>query len=263
MIFYVERQNKKSLGSAKGIQPKWQGNGIYAKADQLGYEGLSEEFVSKFISICTDLACVPYTSVSLQERDTGLFKGTGCICENYNKQGFLELTLSDILQNKGYTEAQLLSTVGVERWKQYMQVLNDSELLTLLHVIQLDALILNDDRHLMNIAFMIDPSGTRQFAPVYDNGAALFSDESLYSYKRTFAENREKYISRTLELNYTDTLKFLKGLNVPLLRVDENKAYMLINSYTNALYKSIQVSRCKRILQQQLKETRGVLWQSV
>ena len=252
----------KIIGSLRGTQTKWKVNNYYAKADLVGYEGMAEELTSLFIRKFVTEACVEYRAVTLYNTITGLFRGTGCISTNYNERGYIECNLVQYIEEVGITESEVLNTHGETRWALFEQVLSEEELVYLLRLMQIDALILNDDRHLLNISFLCFP-GVRMFTPIYDNGASLFSDETLYSYKRSFNENRKKVMNRTLDIGYGDTIRFLQKKGVPLLTFNKQSVIQFVLGYTSKAYTNIQVNRCKETLLTQLRQTEGILWQSV
>jgi hypothetical protein len=137
------------------------------------------------------------------------------------------------------------------------------EQLYLLNLLRFDTLILNDDRHLANIGFFYDvANNTRTFLPVYDNGAAFLSDETVYSFKNSISENRNKHFcNRFLDTDYKTTLTFLQTISVPPLFLNISKVQELLDYYENKSYTKVEVTRCKEVLKLQLKETEGLLWQ--
>ena len=46
-------------------------------------------------------------------------------------------------------------------------------------ILTVDALFLNEDRHLHNVAMIEDPGGSYEYCPIFDNGASLLSDTTL------------------------------------------------------------------------------------
>ncbi len=68
----------------------------------------------------------------------------------------------------------------VETMKEISGLQDFGAYLTLLF--EIDALIVNQDRHLNNIAVMRTADGYR-FCPIFDNGAAFLLDYGLYPYE--------------------------------------------------------------------------------
>lgn len=46
-------------------------------------------------------------------------------------------------------------------------------------LLTIDALFLNEDRHMHNVAVLRDKTGAYHFSPVFDNGCALLSDTTM------------------------------------------------------------------------------------
>ena len=259
----INSKNQITSGSLRGTQPKWFQDNKYIKTDQVGYEGMAEEFASRFISQFTDLPVVLYTAVEVYDEDD-LFKGSGCYSENYNN-GFVEVTLLDLLVQRGYTESELIATTGVRRWDLFKKHLTGTELTYLLNILVIDTLILNDDRHMMNLGFYYMPDGTRKMLPIFDNGAAFLSDEDMYRYKRSIPENIALCTNRLLDVSILETVDILRHLNVPKLVFNKEQLFTFIDSYTCSidLYKEMEITRCKESFKYQLEQLEGMLWESI
>ena len=176
-----------SWTSSKGNQLKWETKGgIWYKADNLGYEGLSESVVSHLLSCSTmdSDEYVIYESCQIKYKKTIL---NGCKSNNFLCQGESLITLERLFKlayNRSFLESVfriadhadrlrfIVDTVteltGIDGFGEYI-----SKLLTA------DALFLNDDRHLHNVAVIRRPDGSYRLCPVFDMGAGLLSDTSL------------------------------------------------------------------------------------
>lgn len=174
--------------SSKGNQEKWLDGGRWYKLDQFGYEALAESFTSSLLE---------YSSI---ERDTGFTfvryrmermmvhsrERTGCSSENFLRPGDTIVTLSHLYKrslNKplrevlarlpsdkrriAYLADMTAELTGLELFPQYLTLL-----------FEVDALVLNDDRHLNNIA-VIEKNGSFDYCPIFDNGAGLLSNTQL------------------------------------------------------------------------------------
>jgi len=174
-----------SQTSSKGNQKKWYTEGKWIKADDLGYEGLSE-------TVCSRLAAAldfPFGYVEYQpciihdtKRDK---KMTGCCSDSFITTGVNEITLGRLMKSVFNTDpavffdsgisaeekaefvTQKLSGIrGLEKAGEYFSAL-----------FRFDWLVLNEDRHYHNIIFIYDREKF-YFAPLFDCGAALLSDLS-------------------------------------------------------------------------------------
>lgn len=171
--------------SSRGNQEKWHSGGRWYKADLFGYEALSEVLVSSLLEESgieqeTNFTFVRYKmeKICLHGRER-----TACSSENFLKEGQTLVTVNKLLtselgkpltsvlskmkSNKKRIEYLAETTAKVTGLKEFPQYL------TLLF--EIDAVFLNDDRHLNNIAVLHGLNGY-EYCPIFDNGAALLSD---------------------------------------------------------------------------------------
>lgn len=171
--------------SSKGNQEKWLDHGRWYKLDQFGYEALAEVFTSmllEFSNIETDTP-FRFTRYEMERLQVHGRERTGCSSENFLHPGESIVTLSHLF--KQYLGGSLAS--ALERLpsdKKRMAYLAEAtaditglqafpDYLTLLF--EIDALVLNDDRHLNNIA-VIARDGIFDYCPIFDQGAGLLSN---------------------------------------------------------------------------------------
>lgn len=167
--------------SSKGNQLKWKNNGIWYKADYLGYEGLAEYVVSNLLikSTLRPDEYVIYEPIKIKYKSIAY---TGCKSKDFTncrqittlerlfKNQFgdgLNKGIYSIADHKNRLEFivdQVERVTGIKDFGIYM-----NKLLTI------DALFLNEDRHTHNISVMIR-DGRYSLCPIYDNGASLLSD---------------------------------------------------------------------------------------
>ena len=175
--------------SSKGNQEKWCDGEIWYKADQFGYEALAEVLVSKMLEMSNIEAETPFTFVRYKMQKVKIhgIERTACISENFLKKNASIITLNTLLSNNLETPLRnkLKSLKSDKRRLQYLAdktkeltgLCDFDKYLTLLF--EIDSLILNDDRHLNNIA-VIEEKGKYSYCPIFDNGAGLLSNMQFY-----------------------------------------------------------------------------------
>lgn len=173
--------------SSKGNQEKWfdKETNKWYKLDQFGYEALSETLISRLLEKSNIKKDTPFSfakyemeSLNVHGRDR-----TGCSSDNFLKEGQSIITLSHLLNRQlGTSLKDKLERMSSD--KKRIEYLADAtkdctnlecfpQYLTLLF--EIDALFLNDDRHLNNIA-VIEKNGKYSYCPIFDNGAGLLSN---------------------------------------------------------------------------------------
>lgn len=174
--------------SSKGNQEKWQLDGRWYKLDQFGYEGLAESFTSALLEYSSIESDTPYIFVrySMERMNVHGRERTGCSSENFLHpdesiitlshlyKRYLDKPLRDVLtrlpsdkKRIAYLAEETASITGLEHFPQYLTLL-----------FEIDALVLNDDRHLNNIA-VLERGGRFDYCPIFDNGAGLLSNTQI------------------------------------------------------------------------------------
>ena len=171
------------IQSSKGNQLKWEQNGVWYKADYTGYEGLAEYIVSGLLRYSN----MNTKSYILYETEEILYNNTvyrGCKSSDFLFQGWQLITLERLFESfygrslyksiyriQGVEDRayflveQVERMTGLKEFGEYLSVL-----------LTIDAVFLNEDRHMHNIAVLRDNSGKYHYCPVFDNGSALLSD---------------------------------------------------------------------------------------
>lgn len=171
--------------SSKGNQEKWLDQGKWYKLDQFGYEALAETFTSMLLEYSNIERETPFTFTRYQMERLHVHgrERTGCSSENFLGTGESIVTISHLL--KQYLGSSLADALGrLSSDKKRMAYLAEAtaeitgleefpQYLTLLF--EIDALVLNDDRHLNNIA-VIEKDGKFKYCPIFDQGAGLLSN---------------------------------------------------------------------------------------
>ncbi len=171
--------------SSKGNQEKWQENGLWYKLDQFGYEALAETFTSQLLEHSDLERTTPFTFVRYQMARLHVHgrERTGCSSESFLRPGASIVTLSHLFkQYLGTSLSDVLERLSSDKRRMIFLAETTAELtglrdfpryLTLLF--EIDSLVLNDDRHLNNIA-VIEMNGRFDYCPIFDQGAGLLSN---------------------------------------------------------------------------------------
>jgi hypothetical protein len=179
---FQEDLRESNRKSSKGNQLKWENNGVWYKADHLGYEGLSECVVSELLkkSSLEPSEYVLYEPEEIQYK-TQTFKG----CRSLDfSDGWQVITLERLFKNR-FGEGLNTGIYSIEDHKERLRFLvNQVESVTGLNdfgkyickLFTIDALFLNEDRHTHNVSVLMNDKGEFRMCPIYDNGAALMSD---------------------------------------------------------------------------------------
>ena len=171
--------------SSKGNQEKWVDENRWYKLDQFGYEALAEALISQLLELSNCEKDYPFHFTRYQmERITAHgIERTGCSSENFlrSDQSIItlshlykresEVSLRDLLSRQSSDKKRIAyladvtaELTGLELFPQYLTLL-----------FEVDALFLNDDRHLNNIA-VLECDGKYDYCPIFDNGAGLLSN---------------------------------------------------------------------------------------
>lgn len=171
--------------SSKGNQEKWQDNGLWYKVDQFGYEALAEALTSKLLEYSNIEDDTPFTFVryDIQKVKVHGFERVACVSKNFLKKEQKLITLNSLYKqsNIGSLKSKLMTLPSDK--KRIMYIVDFTKELTGLEdfdkyltlLFEVDSLILNDDRHLNNIA-VIEEDGRFSYCPIFDNGAGLLSN---------------------------------------------------------------------------------------
>ena len=230
--------------SPMGNQNKFydEGTGCWYKADYLGYEGLSEYVVSELLKRSKlkngQFQFVLYSLCSFQ---LGKKQVTGCCSKDFLHFNQSELTLFRFFKLY-YGIDVTVHTLRMSIPEQIRFIVDSVEKVTglsgfgayLTLLLELDAFVLNDDRHYRNITILRCDDGSFSFAPVFDNGGALLSDEYSYAgedlegliqsveakpFSRSFDEQLDAAESMYgIQIEFPGNIKFLKELEPEILK---------------------------------------------
>lgn len=171
--------------SSKGNQLKFERDGMWYKADNMGYEGLSECVVSSLIQY-SSLRKDEYT---VYEYETIEYNGNhyrGCKSKDF-ADGWKVITLERLfMQTYGHSLNKLIYATE-DHLERLRLIVDQTERITGIRdfgkymnkLLTIDALFLNEDRHTHNIAVLMNDRGRFKLCPIFDNGGALMSDTSM------------------------------------------------------------------------------------
>lgn len=177
--------------SSKGNQEKWFDNSSnrWYKLDQFGYEALSEVVVSRLLERSNIETDFPFRFVryTMERLDVHGRVRNGCSSADFLQPGQSIITLSHLYaRTLGAPVVPTLERLKsdkkriawlAEETAEITQLPDFPKYLTLLF--EVDALFLNEDRHLNNIA-LLEQNGKYDYCPIFDNGASLLSNTQVY-----------------------------------------------------------------------------------
>lgn len=199
--------------SSKGNQNKWSGKGKWYKADSLGYESLAEVLVSRLLKKTNAEPFVQYQHEFLEHNGQIV---SGCSSENFMLQEDDKIiSVERLFQSfRGISAAKSVLKYETPRDKIQYIVENTEQITGLSHfgdymrkILTVDALFLNEDRHFHNIAVIQRKNGTYKECPIFDNGAALFSDiQGDYPLEMTPEECFDRIQAKPFSRNFDEQL---------------------------------------------------------
>ena len=164
--------------SSKGNQEKWQDGNIWYKLDQFGYEALAEVFTSQLLEYSNTEADFPFTFVRYRMERLLVHGRERTRCSSRNFLQYTGKPLSETLnrltsdkKRMAYLAEETASITGLSLFPQYLTLL-----------FEIDGLVLNDDRHLNNIA-VLAKDGAFDYCPIFDQGAGLLSNVMYSSFE--------------------------------------------------------------------------------
>lgn len=201
------------LASSKGNQNKWYSDGKWYKEDGLGYEALAEVLVSRLLIKTNVRRSVMYQYEPLL-RDQKVVHG--CVSENFMEPDDDKVIsverLFQACEGKSAAKAILAYEEPIDKIRYVVQIVEKATGLHnfgqyLREILSIDALFFNEDRHFHNLAVIRKKDGSYRECPVFDNGAALFSDiRKDYPLSMTEEECRNKIISKPFSRDFDEQL---------------------------------------------------------
>ena len=225
--------------SSKGNQEKWfdiDTNKWY-KLDQFGYEALTETIISKLLEKSNIESDTPFSFARYEMERLNVHgrDRTGCSSENFLKDGQSIITLSHLFSRQlGTSLKDKLEKLSSDKKRiqylaeataDYTGLKEFPQYLTLLF--EVDALFLNDDRHLNNIA-VIEQNGKFKYCPIFDNGAGLLSNVQFSPMDISPQALIKDLVARPFNTSFTRQINTARNLYGGALRIPKFTAKEII-----------------------------------
>ena len=171
--------------SSKGNQLKFERDGVWYKADYLGYEGLVEYTVSKLLKY-SSLYEDEYVDYELEQISYNGQVFNSCCSRDFT-DGWQLVTLERLFkQTYGHGLNKVMYSID-DNTERLSALTEQVERVTgikdfgiyMSKVMTVDALFLNEDRHTHNLAVLTNNRGEYKLSPIFDNAAGLMSDITL------------------------------------------------------------------------------------
>lgn len=228
-------EEKKTASTSKGNQRKWydKENDRWVKQDRNGYEGKAEWFAYQLLC-CSNVPTnwyVSYEACILVHLDGREF--SGCYSQNFLQPGDMLIPVQRLMDSLGIdVEEDLFGGRSVEgKVNNLLMTLRLENAPTDIQqyfsfMLDFDAVILNEDRHLNNIALIKDINGNYRVCPLFDHGLSLLSDTSDYPPRYTVDLNIPQVSSKPFSSDFMKQVGVIKG--VTPLRFDKQKVIDLL-----------------------------------
>lgn len=225
---------KIALTSSKGNQEKWCDDNIWYKLDQFGYEALTEAVTSEILEKSNIESDTPFKFVrySIEKVNVHNADRIACTSPNFLRQGEAIITLNKLLSsNIEVSLTEKLSRLTsdkkriqylVDATKEITGLADFDKYLTLLF--EMDSLILNDDRHLNNIA-VIEKNGKFDYCPIFDNGAGLLSNTQIYRMDIEPKGIMKSMVASPFFMTFNRELKTVRSLYGTVLKLPKLTKY--------------------------------------
>lgn len=257
--FYVSENDRFEFSStSKGNQIKWFKGNTYLKANTMGYEGIVEALIGELLNyIITDFAFVDYYPCEIEE-DGRVY--SGCYSYNCLNEGETFVSLYKILKLKYKNIDGVLRKINGKDLVNLIistvkEVCNIDITSYLQFIVSLDAITLNEDRHLNNINILFY-NNKYSIAPIFDNGLSLLSDTRDYQLDYPVSKNIRKVKSKPFS---TDFLKQVSYFPSQLIVIDFD-SFMSSIELNKAEFKTKGGMRARQVLLRRLRELEGILW---
>ena len=226
--------------SSKGNQEKWydKDTNKWYKLDQFGYEALTETLISKLLEKSNIKSETPFcfAKYKMEKLNVHGRDRTGCSSENFLKDGQSIITLSHLFsRHLGMSLKEKLERLPSDKKRieylanataVYTGLKEFPQYLTLLF--EIDALFINDDRHLNNIA-IIEEKGKFDYCPVFDNGAGLLSNVQFSPMDIAPQGLIKDLVARPFNMSFTRQINTARSLYGSMLKMPKFTAKEIVN----------------------------------
>ena len=227
-MFYEKISNEYIItqeGTSEGTQIKYKKDGYWYKKDSRGHEGRAEYLVSRLLDFTT-LGKEEY----IQYEEGMINDCSGCRSRNFLEDGAELITFYRLYYNAmGKNLAQAIAAMDrmEDRIEYVIEFIRQSCGLDiriyLRKILTLDMIVLNEDRHLNNLALVMRNNNFYP-APIFDNGVSLLTaNKSINRHlsieenvkrvtARPFAGSHEKmvdYLGQGFDIDYEEVMKWI------------------------------------------------------
>lgn len=251
--------------SSKGNQLKWCHNGKWYKADYMGYEGLAEVLISRLLEKSNIKNFVHYEMAEIFYKNC-FYKG--CYSENFLLENEYLITLERLFRQ--YTGMNLTQELAkrrditakirylVDNVCEITKLQDFGTYLTIL--LEMDAMFCNEDRHMNNIAVILnDCTGEFRLCPYFDNGLALFADTRTdFGLDKSVMECLERIEAKPFSRNFDEQMEAaeeLYGVHLEL-KVTKKDIRELLETF-EGIYDSVILERVEEFLRRQIRRYIG------
>lgn len=227
-MFYEKISNEYIItqeGTSEGTQIKYKKDGYWYKKDSRGHEGRAEYLVSRLLDFTT-LGKEEY----IQYEEGMINDCSGCRSRNFLEDGAELITFYRLYYNAmGKNLAQAIAAMDrmEDRIEYVIEFIRQSCGLDiriyLRKILTLDMIVLNEDRHLNNLALVMRNNNFYP-APIFDNGVSLLTaNKSINRHlsieenvkrvtARPFSGSHEKmvdYLGQGFDIDYEEVMKWI------------------------------------------------------
>ena len=131
--------------------------------------------------------------------------------------------MSDVKERLEFLVNAVKNITGLNNWGEYI-----------CRLFTIDAFFLNEDRHMHNIAVLMNGKGDYKYCPVFDNGAGLLSDTTMdYPMEQDIYQMISEVKSKSVSQNFDEQLDVaenLYGQNLQFLFTKKNVSDIVNNA---------------------------------
>ena len=248
--------------SSKGNQLKWENEGMWYKADYAGYEGLAEYMISHLLEQ-SSLSPSEYALYNLEQIKYKSSIYCGVKSRSFLQKDWQIITLERLFKNfSGESLYKATYKIGnheermiflVEQVERITGLTEFGKYLNKLFTI--DALFLNEDRHMHNIAVLMNGKGEFAYCPIFDNGAGLLSDTTMdYPMNDDIYQLMDNVKSKTICSDFDEQLDIsesLYGENIQFWFSEKDVQHLLEKA---DIYPEQQKNRVETIMRMQMRK---------
>ena len=248
--------------SSKGNQLKWENEGIWYKADFTGYEGLAEYVVSNLL-IKSSLGKNEYVTYDLEQIKYKRQIFNGAKSKNMLTEDWQIITLERAYKNAfgGSLYEMIWKIPDVESRLEYLvntvvRMTGIREFGTYLaKLLTIDAVFLNEDRHLHNIAILMNGNMEYKLCPIFDNGGALLSDTKLdYPLSIDVLELMSEVKAKTISPDFDEQLDAVEKFYGNTIKFYFNKQDVDLLLDKANIYSNEEIERVRTLIYQQMRK---------